>query len=106
AMAPSVSLDELLEADADEARYTPIDDFDLTQFSRDGFLLVPGALDGHTLARVEAAADQVYAEESNAGRLRADGSLHLMGMLHREPALLDLVDHPATFRYVWGLMGW
>lgn len=91
---------------ADTVRYTPIRESQIARFERDGFLLVPRALDAHELERVNAAVDRVYAEEQCADRVGADGSLHLLGVLHRDPTLLDLVDHPTTFRYVWGLLGW
>ncbi|HLY33947.1 MAG TPA: phytanoyl-CoA dioxygenase family protein [Jatrophihabitantaceae bacterium] len=91
---------------ATDLRYDPIPPAHVAQFERDGFLLVPGALDKAELTRVTDAVDRAYAEEDRAGRLRPDRSLHLMGMLGRDPALLDLVDHPGTFRYVWCLMGW
>lgn len=88
------------------AKYEPISAPDRASFERDGFVLVRGALDADARQRVCAAVDRVYAEERAAGRLRPGGALHLMGMLHRDRALLDLVDHPATFRYVWSLLGW
>lgn len=90
----------------DEARYTPIADAERAAFARDGFLLVPGALTADLWTRAVAATERVYAEEARAGRLRPDRSLHLLGMFDRDPAFLDLLDCPASFRYVWSLLGW
>jgi hypothetical protein len=89
-----------------EAQYQAIPPDHRATFHRDGFLLVRNALDDATRSRVRAAVERIYSEEDAAARLRPDRSMHLMGMLHRDPALLELLDHPATFRYVWGLLGW
>jgi hypothetical protein len=75
-------------------------------FERDGFLLIPAALSSSLLQRAAAAAEHIYSEERRARRLRPDGSVHLLGMIGRDPTFLDLLDHPTTFRYVWGLLGW
>lgn len=100
----------VLETDApavkDAGTYMRISDADRDAYNRDGFLLIPGALSPDLLARAEAAADRVYVEESYADRLRPDKSLHLLGMLDRDPVFLDLLDNPVTFRYVWNLIGW
>lgn len=90
----------------DDIRYLPVHQLMLDRFDRDGILHVPRALDGTELARATAATDQIYADEQCAGRLRPDGQLHLRGVLRRSPALLELIDHPTTFRFVWGLLGW
>ncbi|MDY7084454.1 MAG: phytanoyl-CoA dioxygenase family protein [Actinomycetota bacterium] len=76
------------------------------QFLTDGVLLVRNALDEERRARLEAAADRVYAQERAAGRLKPDGSLHLLGFLPRDEEFGELLTHPATFPYVWGLAGW
>ena len=94
------------DADGDELRYTPIAATEIAEFEREGLLLVPGALDAAQLGRLTKAVDRVYVDEAAAGRIAPGAALHLLGMLDRDPALLDLVDHAATFRYVWGLMGW
>ena len=91
---------------SDDIRYLPMGGVTLDRFERDGFVHVPRALDADELGRTAEAAAQIYAVEQCAGRLLADGRLHLRAAMRRHPALLDLVDHPTTFRYVWGLMGW
>jgi hypothetical protein len=90
----------------EDMRYTALDDAERAAFANDGLVLIEQALQPDELARVCAAARRVYAEERRAGRLAADGSLHLLGMLHRDPALLDLLDYPMTLRWVWSLLGW
>ena len=94
------------DVDAEALRYSPIPAADIARFERDGLLLVPRALDAAQLRRVTEAVDRVYADEAAGGRIAAGAALHLMGMLDRDPALLELVDHASTFRYVWGLLGW
>jgi hypothetical protein len=90
----------------DGERWSPISDGDRAAFDRDGYVLIRSALPAPVRASVTAAVDRVYAEESRAGRLRSDRSLHLLGMADRDPAFLGLLDHPSTFRYVWSLLGW
>jgi ectoine hydroxylase len=73
---------------------------------RDGFVVVPAALIPELLTRVLEVVDRVYAEERAAGRLAADGSLHLLGAIAREDALLELLDLPASFPLVCDALGW
>ncbi|MGK5681985.1 phytanoyl-CoA dioxygenase family protein [Actinoplanes sp. URMC 104] len=75
-------------------------------FLRDGVVLVRNALDEQRRARLEAAVDRVYAEERSAGRLKPDGTLHLLGFLPRDEEFGELLTLPSTFPYVWGLAGW
>lgn len=76
------------------------------QFESQGFLVVRNALDQAEVARLTEAVDRLYAQEERAGRLDADGNMHLLGCLLRDEAFLDLLDHPATFPVVWGILGW
>ena len=90
----------------EQTRYTPISDADRTAFARDGFLLIPSALTPGLWTRAVTAANRIYEEELAAGRLRPDRSVHLLGMIHRDPVFADLLDYAPTFRYVWSLLGW
>jgi ectoine hydroxylase-related dioxygenase (phytanoyl-CoA dioxygenase family) len=70
-------------------------------FERDGFTVVEDALDAVAIATLTEAVDRVWAQE------RPDGNaLHLLGFLGRDPAFLDLLDHPATLPLVRGVLGW
>jgi ectoine hydroxylase-related dioxygenase (phytanoyl-CoA dioxygenase family) len=73
---------------------------------RDGFVLIPGALDPISLHELLAATDRVYEEERTADRLGADGMLHMFSFVSRDPAFERLLDHPATFPLIWGALGW
>jgi hypothetical protein len=76
------------------------------EFQREGILVIRDALAEDHRARLEAAVDRVYAEEREAGRLKPDGSLHLLGFLDRDEAFGELLTQPTTFPYIWGLAGW
>jgi ectoine hydroxylase len=70
-------------------------------FERDGYLIVENALDDATVARLTQAVDRAWTHE------RPDATaLHLLGFLGRDPAFVELVDHPRTFPLVHDLLGW
>ena len=76
------------------------------EFGRQGVLLIRNALTEDHRARLEEAVDRVYAQEKTAGRVKDDGTLHLLGFLTRADEFGDLLTLPTTFPYVWGLAGW
>jgi ectoine hydroxylase len=76
------------------------------RFDRDGYLMIPGALRPDEVAAARDALDQVYATAAKAGSLRPDGSMHMLSAVTNCPDLVRLIDHPATFRYVWSVLGW
>ncbi|MGX6603559.1 phytanoyl-CoA dioxygenase family protein [Micromonosporaceae bacterium Da 78-11] len=76
------------------------------EFGRQGVLVIRNALTEDHRARLEDAVDRVYAEEKTAGRVRPDGTLHLLGFLTRAEEFGELLTLPTTFPYVWGLAGW
>lgn len=75
-------------------------------FERDGYLVVPGALDADEVTHYTSALDAVYGRHARAGGLGIDGSLHLLGAVERCPELAPLVDHPKVFGLVWSMLGW
>lgn len=76
------------------------------EFDRQGVLMIRNALTEDHRARLEDAVDRVYAEEKAGGRLKDDGTLHLLGFLTRAEEFAELLTLPTTFPYVWGLAGW
>ncbi|GIM98124.1 phytanoyl-CoA dioxygenase family protein [Paractinoplanes toevensis] len=76
------------------------------EFQQEGILLIRNALTEEHRARLEAAVDRVYADERKAGRLKSDGTLHLLGFLDRDEEFGELLTQPSTFPYIWGLAGW
>jgi hypothetical protein len=83
-----------------------LDDAERARFERDGYLLLPGALDEGTLAQVR----EVAARED--ARFRAEPGigphhvLNLHDLVGRDPQWLELLDWPSTFPKVWGVLGW
>src|SRR5262249_37052757 len=86
--------------------YEPIAPEKRAEFQDQGILLIRGALGEEHRARLEDAVDRAYAREREAGRLRPDGPLHLLGFLGLDEAFGELLTAPATFPCVWGLAGW
>ncbi len=83
-------------------------DFQLTaeerqHFNEQGFLVVKNALAQEQLDRLEETTDRIWHEEQAKG-LGADKNLFLPNFIGRDPAFLELVDHPQTFAKVWGLL--
>ncbi|GIF20462.1 hypothetical protein BJ973_001634 [Actinoplanes tereljensis] len=76
------------------------------EFQQEGILLIRGALTEEHRARLEEAVDRVYADERQAGRLKSDGTLHMLGFLDRDEEFGELLTQPSTFPYIWGLAGW
>lgn len=76
------------------------------RFERDGFLMIPGALDADLLGRLLALADR----EDTAYRAQPGvGPYHVLNqhdLIGRDPLYFDLVDLPTTFPKVFGVLGW
>jgi ectoine hydroxylase len=75
-------------------------------FDRDGYLIIRGALAPDEVAAARDALDRVYANTAKAGSLGPDGSMHLLGAVANCSEIASLTDHPATFPYVWSVLGW
>lgn len=75
-------------------------------FGDQGFLSIPDALSPSMLEGLLDSHDRIYAAERSAGRLAADGSLHLFAFVLRDPLYMELLDLPSTFPLVCGLLGW
>lgn len=65
-------------------------------FEQDGFLVVPGALDGDEVERHRAAVDALGPERP----------MHRLGAVAACPAIVPLVGHPAVLGLVCSLLGW
>lgn len=75
-------------------------------FERDGFLMIPGALDTGLLDRllaVAATADAEFRAEPGVGEFHVLNQHDLIG---RDDVYLELVDLATTFPKVWGVLGW
>ena len=76
------------------------------QFDRDGYLVIPGALDAQEVAAASDALQRAYREAERDGRLDRTGALHQLSAVSSSPDLAFLLDHPATFGHVWSILGW
>jgi ectoine hydroxylase-related dioxygenase (phytanoyl-CoA dioxygenase family) len=84
-----------------------ITDEQRADLDRDGYLIIRHAIPPQLLERLIEAQDRVYAQQEAAGLLNpADQSMHLMGFLHRDKVFLELLELPAVFPLVWGILGW
>jgi len=76
------------------------------RFDRDGFLVIRGALTPDEAGFYRDALDRVYAAAGAAGRIPPGGALHQLSAVASCPQAAGLLDHPATFGYVWSVLGW
>jgi ectoine hydroxylase-related dioxygenase (phytanoyl-CoA dioxygenase family) len=74
----------------------------LRRFDRDGFVTIDGALSPDEVRRLARLTDSVRRSQPAA----ADGSLHALGFVAREPAFVELVDHPRVLELVCAILGW
>jgi ectoine hydroxylase-related dioxygenase (phytanoyl-CoA dioxygenase family) len=84
-----------------------ITDEQRADFDRDGYLIIRDAIAPGLVERLIEAQDRVYAQQQALGLLSpGDRSMHLMGFLHRDKVFLELLELPAVFPLVWGILGW
>jgi ectoine hydroxylase-related dioxygenase (phytanoyl-CoA dioxygenase family) len=75
-------------------------------FERNGYLLIPDALDPTTLARVTAAVEEVYERGRREEGLNRAGAYERRDCIGLDDAFLDLLDWPATVPYVPQILTW
>jgi ectoine hydroxylase len=76
------------------------------RFDRNGFLVIRGALTPDEAGFYRDALDRVYAAAVADGSIPPGGALHQLSAVANCPQAAGLVDHPATFGYVWSVLGW
>lgn len=81
-------------------------DAERERFEADGYLLLQSVLDPSTVADLAALADREYAAAASGGPPGPLGILNLHDLVGRDDRYLELVDWPATFPKVWGILGW
>ncbi len=74
------------------------------QFEREGYLVVPNALDPQRVQRLVAAVDRIDREQ-RGDQLR-NKLLSVTDIIHRDDNFLELIDCPMVFPKVWGILGW
>ena len=75
-------------------------------FERDGYLVVPNALDRDHVARLITALDQVEQKYRAEMGLKPHQELNRLDVIGEDDELLELIDWPTTFPKVWGILGW
>jgi len=73
-------------------------------FDSYGYLIVENALDAACTQRLLEAIDRIDARERTA-ELR-NKLMSISNIIHEDPAFVDLIDCPAVFPKVWGILGW
>lgn len=76
------------------------------RFERDGYLLLRETLDERAVAALLEAARRHDAEFRARSETSQYAVLNLHDLVGREDAFLELIDHPATFAKVFGILGW
>jgi hypothetical protein len=76
------------------------------RFEQDGYLIIRGALTHDEVLCYRQALDRAYLSAEAERLVAPGGSLHWLSAVARCPQVVGLVDHPATFPYVWSLLGW
>lgn len=71
-------------------------------FETHGYLTVPGALNAAQVARVAAAVDR----HAESRRDPAFPNVNVADILGLDEAFLELMDCPAVFAKIWGILGW
>lgn len=78
----------------------------IAEFERNGFAVIRGALTADETSRYQDALDRAYLAAEASGRIGLGGALHQLSAVAHCPEAVDLIDHPATFPYVWSILGW
>ena len=71
-----------------------------------GYLLIKNALPSDVVVEIDAAVDEVYAKEEEAGNLETGGKLNLRNCITYHEAFLQLLDWHKTFPYACGVLNW
>lgn len=80
---------------------------DQKQFVDDnGYLLIKNALPSDVVAEIDAAVDEVYAKQEEAGNLEGGGKLNLRNCITQHEAFLQLLDWHKSFPYACGVLNW
>lgn len=76
------------------------------EFDREGFVILRGALSPDEVEHYREALDRVYRAQEADGRIPAGGAMHQLSAVANCAEAAGLIDHPATFPYVYSILGW
>ena len=91
---------------SDSTAVRPMSQAEREQFDRDGYLIVRGALSQDEVGFYRDALDRVYASQEAAGKITSGASMHQLSAVANCAEAAGLMDHPATFSYIWSILGW
>ena len=94
------------DATVDTSRYDFMSPEQARAMEQDGCFVVENALPPDVVAEVDAAIDEVYAREKQAGGLKGDGQLNMRNCVTEHDAFLQLIDYPTTFPKAMGILNW
>jgi ectoine hydroxylase len=91
---------------SDSTAVRPMSAAEREQFDRDGYLIVRGALSQDEVGFYRDALDRVYSSQEAAGKIAPGTSMHQLSAVANCAEAAGLMDHPATFSYIWSILGW
>jgi ectoine hydroxylase len=75
-------------------------------FEREGYLVVPGALDPEQVDRLTQSVDRVWEASREGPPVAGAEALHLLGFCGSDRRFLEMLDHPTTLPLIVDLLGW
>lgn len=75
-------------------------------FESNGYLIIKEAIPVDTVAELDAAVNEIYKREKQAGNLEGNGKLNLRNCLVHHQAFLQLLDCPRSAPFAWQILNW
>jgi ectoine hydroxylase-related dioxygenase (phytanoyl-CoA dioxygenase family) len=75
-------------------------------FDANGYLVIKNALPPDVVEEIDAATDELYARDKQAGRLEGLGKLNLRNCITQHDAFFQLLDWHKTAPLAWGILNW
>ena len=75
-------------------------------FESNGYLVIKEAIPADTVAELDAAVNEIYKREKQAGRLEDNEKLNLRNCLVQHQAFLPLLDCPRSAPFAWQILNW
>lgn len=75
-------------------------------FEREGYLVVPGALDAGGIDRLTESVDRAWEVNREGTPVAGAEALHLLGFCGSDRRFLEMLDHATTLPLVVDLLGW
>ena len=75
-------------------------------FSEQGYMEIRNAISPETVARATQAVDRLTEQEKRRQALGQNDGINIFDIIGKDDVFLELLDNPATFPKVWGILGW